>query len=71
MPCRPLAEWQEAPTAPLLKDRVYLITAVSALAACHQPVVFHRPPGRTSDSRPVRGSYQRCSARIPAAARAR
>ena len=43
-------------------DWVYLITAVSALAEFHQPVVFHSP---------VRGEYHRCSAPIPARAAAR
>jgi hypothetical protein len=38
---------------------LYPITAVSALAAFHQPVVFHKP---------VRGEYQRCSTPIPARA---
>jgi hypothetical protein len=33
-------------------DWVYLITAVSALAEFHQPVVFHSP---------VRREYQPCS----------
>src|ERR1700730_599097 len=37
------------------------ITAVNALAAFHQPVLRHRP---------VDGTYQRCSARTAAAARA-
>ncbi len=41
---------------------MYEITAVSALAAFHQPVVLHWP---------VPGEYHRCSTRIPAAAAAR
>ncbi len=42
--------------------RMYLITAVRALAAFHQPVVSHRP---------VPGWYHCWSAAIPAAARVR
>ena len=42
-------------------DWVYLITAVSALAEFHQPVVFHSPVWR---------EYQRCSTSIPADAAA-
>jgi len=41
---------------------VYRITAVSALAAFHQPVLVHRP---------VDWSYHRCSVLAPAAAQAR
>ena len=48
--------WELSPVSLL-----YPITAVSALAAFHQPVLVHRP---------VDWSYQRCSVPAPAAAQA-